>query len=147
MIRAIAITYILISLMTFQTTITEKEPIPIAEDIPPPITEDIPIMESLGDFKITQYTAGFESCGKHPDDPEYGITRSGARVQKNHTIASDWAVLPKGTKVMVEGFNGIVYTVEDTGGAVIGKHIDIYVLSLERANRWGLKKREVWLVK
>jgi len=143
MIRVIAITYILISLATFPATEMPREPVQIAEDIPPPE----PLLESLGNFKITQYTAGFESCGKYPDDPEYGITRSGARVQENHTIASDWAVLPEGTRVMIEGFDGIIYTVEDTGGAVIGKHIDIYVLNLESANRWGLKKREVWLVK
>jgi len=150
MIRAIAITYILISLTTFPATEIPREPVQIAEDIPPPIAEDIPpepLLESLGNFKITMYTAGFESCGKYPDDPEYGITRSGARVQENHTIASDWAVLPEGTRVMIEGFGNTIYTVEDIGGLVNGKHIDIYVLNLERANRWGLKKREVWLVK
>ena len=143
MIRVIAITYILISLTAFPTTEKPREPVQIAEDIPKPE----PLLENLGDFKITQYTIGFESCGKYPDDPEYGITRSGARVQENHTIASDWAVLPEGTRVMIEGFDGIIYTVEDIGGLVNGKHIDIYVLNLESANRWGLKKREVWLVK
>lgn len=101
--------------------------------------------ESLGHFKITAYTAGFESCGKPPDDPLYGITATGTRVKENHTIASDWNFLPPGTKVAIEGIPHI-FTVEDCGGAVKGKHIDIYIESLEEALEWGVRDREVWLI-
>jgi len=101
--------------------------------------------ESLGCFTVTAYTAGFESCGKHPDDPLYGITATGAEVQENHTIASDWDVLPPGTRVRIEGLP-YTYIVEDRGGAVKGKHIDLYIENLDDALEWGVKSREVWLV-
>jgi 3D (Asp-Asp-Asp) domain-containing protein len=101
--------------------------------------------ESLGHFKITAYTAGFESCGKPPDDPLYGITAMGTRVKENYTIASDWDFLPPGTKVAIEGIPHI-FTVEDRGGAVRGKHIDIYIEDLDEALKWGVRDREVWLI-
>ena len=101
--------------------------------------------EPLGRFKITAYTAGYESCGKLPDDPLYGITATGKRVRENHTIASDWDVLPPGTKVRIEGLTHI-YTVEDRGGAVRGKHIDLYIEDLDEALQWGVREREVYLV-
>jgi len=101
--------------------------------------------EPLGRFKITAYTAGFESCGKLPDDPLYGITATGARVKENHTVASDWNVLPPGTRIRIEGIPHI-FTVEDRGGAVRGKHIDIYIEDLEEALEWGVRDREVWLI-
>lgn len=101
--------------------------------------------DSLGHFKITAYTAGFESCGKPPDDPLYGITATGTRVKENHTIAADWDFLPPGTKVAIEGIP-YVFTVEDRGGAVRGKHIDIYIEDLDEALEWGVRSREVWLI-
>lgn len=101
--------------------------------------------EPLGRFKITAYTAGYESCGKRPDDPLYGITATGTRVRENHTIASDWDVLPPGTKVRIEGLTHI-YTVEDRGGAVRGNHIDLYIEDLDEALQWGVREREVYLV-
>ena len=99
----------------------------------------------LGVFEITAYTAGFESCGKLPSDPAYGITKSGAKVQENHTIAADWTVLPKGTKVMIEG-SPHTYTVEDVGGAIKGKKIDVYMESLSDAQEFGRQKLKVWVV-
>lgn len=91
------------------------------------------------------YTSGYESCGKLTDHPAYGITKSGAKVQENHTIATDWSVLPKGTKVMIEGFP-YVYTVEDVGGAIKGNKIDIYMESLTDAREFGRQKLKVWVV-
>jgi hypothetical protein len=41
----------------------------------------------MGEFKITAYTAGPESTGKRPGDPEYGITASGEKVEEWITIA------------------------------------------------------------
>lgn len=99
----------------------------------------------IGEFEITAYTAGYESCGKLPDHPAYGITKSGAKVKEHHTIATDWAVLPKGTKVMIEGFP-YVFTAEDVGGAIKGNKIDIYMESLTDAQEFGRQKLKVWVV-
>lgn len=100
----------------------------------------------LGDFEITCYTAGFESCQKLPSDPAYGITASGERVKENHTIAADWSVLPKGTKVMIEGLT-YTFVVEDKGSAIKGNRIDIYMESLDNALDFGRQNKKVWVIK
>ena len=97
-------------------------------------------------FKVTQYTAGYESTGKRPGDSAYGITYSGATVKENHTIAADPDVLPIGTKVRIEGLPG-TYVVEDTGSKVNGNHIDIYTKDLKDAMEWGVQKRRVIILK
>ncbi len=68
---------------------------------------------SLGSFCITGY---FDFNGS-------GITYSGAPTVADHTIAADPSVLKIGTKVFI---NNTVYTVEDIGGGVKGKMIDIF---------------------
>ena len=93
-------------------------------------------------FKVTQYTAGYESTGKRTGDPAYGITYSGAKVKENHTIAADPDVLPIGTVIQIEGLDG-TYVVEDTGSAVKGKHIDIYTPKLADAREWGVQYRRI----
>ena len=61
--------------------------------------EKVGLSNYAGRFEITYYTAGPESTGKTPDHPAYGITRSGTVVEEGRTIATDWDVLPPGTKV------------------------------------------------
>jgi len=69
-----------------------------------------------------------------------GLTKNGHPVRRG-VIAADPAVLPLGTIVRVEvpvttRASGI-YTVDDTGGAVKGHRIDIYMPSCARARRFG----------
>ncbi len=99
----------------------------------------------VGMFELTAYTAGFESTGKHPGDPAYGITASGAEVVEGITIAADWDVIPPGTKVYIEdvGFRWV----EDKGGAIKGNKIDIYVENLADAINFGRQHKNVWIVK
>ena len=101
-------------------------------------------MVDLGSYKITAYTAGYESTGKTPEHPAYGITASGAEVKEGITVASDWEVLPVGSKVYIEdvGFRWV----EDRGGAVKGQHIDIYIEDLTQALEWGVQEKRVYLL-
>lgn len=96
-------------------------------------------------FEITAYTSGYESTGKRPGHPAYGITSSGARVKERHTIAADISVLPYGTKVKIEGFDNI-FVVEDTGGAIKGRRIDIYMPNLSEALKFGRRHLEVEII-
>ena len=69
-----------------------------------------------------------------------GLTKSGTPVRRG-MIAADPELLPLGSVVRVEvplatRATGI-YTVDDTGGAVKGHHIDIYMPSCARAKRFG----------
>lgn len=98
----------------------------------------------IGEFKITAFTAGYESTGKTPDHPDYGVTASGNKVKENHTIASDWDVLPPGTIVYIEDVG--IRTVEDRGGKVKGNHIDLYIEGLDEALEWGVQYKEVWII-
>lgn len=99
---------------------------------------------SQGTFLVTAYTAGFESTGKNPGDPGYGVTATGATVQEGVTIAADWDVLPPGTVVKIEGLPGD-YVVQDRGGGVKGNHIDLYIADLEKARQWGKEYREIYV--
>ena len=92
----------------------------------------------LGNFTLTAYTAGPESTGKRPGDPAYGITASGAKVQPGVTIAADPNVIPMGSTVYIEGIGTRV--VQDTGGAIKGNRIDVYIPDLSEARQFGVKK-------
>ena len=73
---------------------------------------------------LTAYTAGYESTGKTPAHPAYGITSSGAKVKENHTIAVDPNVIPIGTYVYIEGIG--IRKAEDTGSAIKARRSMIY---------------------
>ncbi|MFC4766148.1 3D domain-containing protein [Effusibacillus consociatus] len=88
--------------------------------------------------KLTAYTAGPESTGKHPGDPGYGITYSGKQAAEGRTIAVDPALIPLGSKVYIEGIG--FRTAEDTGGAIKGEHIDVFFNDIRTAVEFGVQK-------
>jgi 3D (Asp-Asp-Asp) domain-containing protein len=98
---------------------------------------------------ITMYTEGYESCGKHPSHPLYGVTASGSKVKSNHTVAMDKR-FPFGTLIKIDGFDTI-FEVEDRGGAITGDDVDIYMPEqedgLKQAIKWGVQKRRVYVIR
>jgi 3D (Asp-Asp-Asp) domain-containing protein len=74
-----------------------------------------------------------------------GRTRSGVRTHHG-VVAADPKVLPVGTRIRIEGLgprhNG-VYTVMDTGAAVKGREIDIFMADCARAKRFGRQRARV----
>ena len=85
---------------------------------------DKPVYEYLGDFRITYYCNCPRCCGKWST-----MTASGATTVEGVTVAADPSI-PFGTKLLI---NDHVYTVQDRGGAIKGKHIDIYIKGHDRA--------------
>jgi len=86
------------------------------------------------EYVITAYCACMKCCGKTD-----GITASGMIARANHTIASS-EIFGFGTQLRI---NGIIYTVEDRGGAIQGNRLDIYMNTHEEAIAWGVKVMRV----
>ncbi|HHY22449.1 MAG TPA: hypothetical protein GX525_11380 [Bacilli bacterium] len=120
------------------------------------IEGEVPSLEEAIDWKqyssqkvvATGYTAGYESTGKKPGHPAYGITYSGVQVRRDlySTIAADPKIFPIGTILFIPGYGyGVV---ADTGSAIKGKRIDLYYNTVEDVyEQWGKKEVEVFLVK
>lgn len=89
---------------------------------------------SVGTFKVTGYCSCAKCCGKTT-----GRTASGTIATANRTIAAPGR-FAYGTKLKI---NGIVYTVEDRGGAIKGNRIDIYFSSHAQALAWGSRNCQV----
>lgn len=75
-----------------------------------------------------------------------GRTANGGSVRRG-IVAADRRVLPLGTKVYIDaGAYSGTYTVTDTGGAVKGNILDIWVPSCAEANRFGRKSIGVSII-
>lgn len=105
------------------------------------------------EFTATAYDLSYQSCGKYPSNPMYGITFSGSKAVRGRTIAVDPEVIPIGSVVYIEFprefsyLNGL-YTAEDTGNKVKGKVVDIFLgkSALEEAKKFGRMKVYVKVV-
>ncbi|MBU8879138.1 LysM peptidoglycan-binding domain-containing protein [Bacillus sp. FJAT-29790] len=87
-------------------------------------------------MEATAYTASCEGCS--------GITSTGLNLIANpdqKVISVDPSVIPLGSKVFVEGYGEAI--AGDTGGAIKGNKIDIFIPSKEEALRWGRKTVKV----
>lgn len=60
------------------------------------------------------------------------------------TIAVDPSVIPLGTKVYIEGYGFAI--AEDTGGAVKGNIIDLFMTSRSAAINWGRRSVKVYIL-
>lgn len=93
------------------------------------------IGEYMGNFSLSGYCA-CKKCGSGT-----GFTASGHPVRENHTIAADWNILPKGTMIVLvnaygkdgTNYSGI-YEVEDKGGGIKDKRLDIYRPTHDKAS-------------
>lgn len=89
--------------------------------------------------KATAYTASCEGCS--------GITATGINIKANpnqKVIAVDPSVISLGSKVYVEGFGEA--TAADTGGAIKGNRIDVFIPSKQDAIDFGVKHLKVTIL-
>lgn len=77
------------------------------------------------------------------------ITATGTTVRRNpdgySTVAVDPRVIPLGTKLYIEGYGLAI--AEDTGGAIKGNKVDVYVNSYDEAINWGRRQVNVYILK
>ena len=71
-----------------------------------------------------------------------GITASGTVPEKGRTIAVDPDVIPLGAEVMIDGQ---VYIAEDTGGAIKGNKLDLFVGTEADSVQYGVQQHEVFV--
>ncbi|MFA1819371.1 3D domain-containing protein [Virgibacillus oceani] len=84
----------------------------------------------------TAYTANCDGCS--------GVTSTGIDLNSNpdaKVIAVDPSVIPLGSTVYVEGYG--YATAGDTGGAIKGNKIDVFVSDEQAATNWGVRTVEV----
>lgn len=112
---------------------------------PPEIVTPAPAPEPQYEtFTITTYTNDYASTGKSRSNPMNGITASGVRVEEGDTVSCS-REYPFGTKFYVKQLDH-TFTCTDRGGAVKGKHLDIYVTDGRRAQEFGTQKLDVTLI-
>ena len=102
-----------------------------------------------GLFEVTGYCNCGECCGWEYDKDGnavynyahlkgrlkiIGQTSSG-KMAKRGTVAADPRVFKIGTKLYIPGYGEGV--VEDIGGAIKGRHIDLWFSTHQEAKRWG----------
>lgn len=92
----------------------------------------------LNGVTLTAYTPS--GGGKHPSSPGYGRTSTGAKAKVGHTIAVDPNVIPYGWWVYIEGVG--YRRAEDTGGAMKGGKIDVFVGTESEARNFGRKRNK-----
>ena len=97
----------------------------------------------------TAYDLSFQSCGKYPGDPGYGITASGTHA-KYGTVAVDPRVIPLGTRMYIESADGsFVYgycVAEDTGGAIKGNKVDLFFNTYSECMQFGRRNVKVYIL-
>ena len=91
-------------------------------------------------MRATAYTAYCTGCS--------GTTANGTDLRANpnqKVIAVDPRVIPLGTKVWVEGYGEAIAA--DTGGAIKGNKIDVFIPSDGQARQWGVRTVTVKILK
>jgi len=89
--------------------------------------------------RATAYTADCQGCS--------GTTATGVNLKANpnaKVISVDPSVIPLGSKVYVEGYG--YATAADTGSAIKGNRVDIFVPNEKDAVNWGVKNVKVQIL-
>jgi 3D (Asp-Asp-Asp) domain-containing protein len=116
----------------------EPAPEPASDPVPTETTSTEPAGKEIT-VEATAYTAECEGC--------IGITKTGVDLNANpdtKVIAVDPSIIPLGSKVYVEGYG--YATAEDTGGAIKGNRIDVFVPEQNDALQWGRKQVKVTII-
>lgn len=95
---------------------------------------------------VTAYCICERCCGKKPDHPAYGITRSGRVAEPYVSVAVDPNCIPLGSTVYMDFGDGLMIEcrADDTGSAVNGAHIDWCMPDHQTALQFGVRKADVY---
>lgn len=118
----------------------------------------------LLNVKATAYDLSVASCGKGPKHPGYGLTRSGRQIDgltriQAACVAVDPKVIPLGSLMYISfedpyywQYNS-VYQALDTGGAIKGRSVDIFLGDFNSAKessevkQFGVTKAKITILR
>lgn len=112
----------------------------IVESMPISYNQKMPFT-NIGQFDLSFYCP----CEKCVGKKKIVRTASGTKPKANYTIAVDTRIIPLGSILYIEGFG--YFIAQDTGSAIKGNRIDIFVDSHQQALKLGRKKANVFLLK
>lgn len=99
--------------------------------------------------EATAYDLSYASCGKYPGDPAYGITYSGTQARPG-VIAVDPRVIPLKSNVYIESLDRTAdygfAKAEDTGSAIKGNRVDLFIGDNAAALRYGRRNVRVYII-
>jgi len=111
-------------------------PVPVATA---PVIAPAGNWKLMGEYRVTGYSACVACCGKTD-----GITADGTYAPGfNGRLASAPKEIPFGTRLWIAGVGGV--EVHDRGGAIKGRHLELFFQKYNQALQWGVQKRQVWL--
>ncbi|MEH7399419.1 LysM peptidoglycan-binding domain-containing protein [Gottfriedia acidiceleris] len=121
-----------------------KESVPAAKESAPTTKESESKTNDSAGLKVitmeaSAYTASCKGCT--------GITATGINLKENpntKVISVDPSVIPLGSKVNVEGYG--VAIAGDTGGAIKGNRIDVFIPNKQDAINFGRKQVKVTIL-
>ncbi|MEH7613873.1 LysM peptidoglycan-binding domain-containing protein [Gottfriedia acidiceleris] len=120
-----------------------KESVPAAKESAPTKESESKTNDSAGlkvlTMEASAYTASCKGCT--------GITATGINLKENpntKVISVDPSVIPLGSKVNVEGYG--VAIAGDTGGAIKGNRIDVFIPNKQDAINFGRKQVKVTIL-
>lgn len=99
--------------------------------------------EYKGVFVVTFYSEWDD--GKVPNHPTFRIARNGKIPEQFKTIAVDPNVIPLGSLVYIPTLNNTIFIAEDTGSAIKGNRIDVYVSDVRLALNGGISPHPVYV--
>ena len=103
----------------------------------------LPITSHSAIFTVTHYCGCSKCCGAYSDGSEsiaYGA--SGKRLEALVSVAVDPSVIPLGT--VLHDAEGHLYRAEDTGDAINGNRIDLFVGNHQKAREMGIREMELY---
>ena len=94
--------------------------------------------EYIGEFIVTAYDDSPRSQGKW-----VGQTATGVKPQVG-IVAVDPSIIPLGSKLYIEDYGECI--AGDTGGAIKGSRIDVFLNTYEECIKWGRQKKKVYKI-
>ncbi len=117
-----------------------------AQPAAPPAAASAPDTGFSGTYeqKVTAFTTWYNAShgGKTRDDPWYGYTATGARLEKG-ICATDPSYIPMGTLMYIPGYGTCLAA--DIGGGVRGWHVDLGFPE-SAVNPWGAEYVDIYII-